>query len=76
MPLVLRGLLYLKVEVGMKKYKLIVDLSSESDEMLEEVDSIHDVDVDRVWLDTGDIVLQLPDEILPYLEESDILGIA
>jgi len=60
----------------MKKYKLIVDLSSESDEMLEEVDSIHDVDVDRVWLDTGDIVLQLPDEILPYLEESDILGIA
>jgi len=75
-PLVLRGLLYLKVEVGMKKYKLIVDLSSESDEMLEEVDSIHDVDVDRVWLDTGDIVLQLPDEILPYLEESDILGIA
>jgi hypothetical protein len=75
-PLVLRGLLYLKVEVGMKKYKLIVDLSSESDEMLEEVDSIHDVDVDRVWLDTGDIVLQLPDEILPYLEESDILGVA
>ena len=76
MPLVLRGLLYLKVEVGMKKYKLIVDLSNESDEVLEEVDSIHDVDVDRIWLDTGDIVLQLPDEILPYLEESDILGIA
>ena len=60
----------------MKKYKLIVDLSNESDEVLEEVDSIHDVDVDRIWLDTGDIVLQLPDEILPYLEESDILGIA
>jgi hypothetical protein len=72
-PLVLRGLLYLKVEVGMKKYKLLVDFN---DEYAEEVDTLHDKEVDRVWLDTGEKIVQLPDEVLPYLEECDILGIA
>ena len=50
-----------------KEYKLVIDYDCED---------YDETGMDRVWLDTGDIVLQLPDEILPYLEESDILGIA
>ena len=33
-------------------------------------------DVDGVWLDTGDGIIKLPPELLPYLQESDILGLA
>ena len=29
-----------------------------------------------VWLDTGDGIIKLPPELLPYLQESDILGLA
>ena len=73
MPLALRGLLYLKVEAGMKKYKLIIDYEEKK---TEEIDTLQNTEMDRVWLDTGDEVVELPDEILPYLEEADILGIA
>jgi hypothetical protein len=70
-PLVLRGLLYLKVEVNMKKeYELMLDYEEE----IEEVDGLNSLE--RVWLDTGDGIVQLPDELIPYLQESDILGIA
>jgi hypothetical protein len=58
----------------MKKYKLIVDCHDE--EVEEEVDSIYKVKMDRVWLDTGESIVQLPKEVLPYLEEADILGVA
>jgi hypothetical protein len=69
-PLVLRGLLYLKVEVSMKKgCKLMIDYSEDKDDSSE-------VEMDRVWLDTGDIVVELPEELLPYLEDADVLGIA
>ena len=76
MPLALRGLLYLKVEVGMKKeYKIMIDYNSDSEETekltKEEIDKM-----DRFWLDTGDTVVELPKELLPYLEAADILGIA
>ena len=60
----------------MKKYKLVVDFSEDSETRTEEVDSIYKESLDRVWLDTGDIVVQLPKEVIPYLEEADILGIA
>ena len=60
----------------MKKYKLVVDFNEDSETMTEEVDSIYKESLDRVWLDTGDIVVQLPKEVIPYLEEADILGIA
>jgi len=68
-PLVLRGLLYLKVEVSMKKScKLMIEY--------EDTDNSSEVEMDRVWLDTGDMVIELPEELLPYLEDADILGIA
>jgi len=53
-----------------KEYKLMV--GHEDD--IEEVDNLNDMD--HVWLDTGDGIIQLPDELLPYLQESEILGIA
>tara|TARA_Y100001963_G_scaffold139110_1_gene204641 strand:- start:616 stop:810 length:195 start_codon:yes stop_codon:yes gene_type:complete len=64
------------MEVEMKKYKLVVDFNEDSETRTEEVDSIYKESLDRVWLDTGDIVVQLPKEVIPYLEEADILGIA
>jgi len=42
----------------------------------EDKNSSSDVEMDRVWLDTGDMVIELPEELLPYLEDADILGIA
>ena len=33
-------------------------------------------DGDGVWWDTGDGIIKLPPELLPYLQESDILGLA
>ena len=33
-------------------------------------------DDEGVWLDTGDGIIKLPPELLPYLQESDILGLA
>jgi H2-forming N5,N10-methylenetetrahydromethanopterin dehydrogenase-like enzyme len=75
-PLALRGLLYLKVEVGMKKmYRIMIDCGDES----EEIDRITEEDIEKMdgfWLDTGDIVIQLPQELIPYLNDGDILGIA
>tara|TARA_R100000789_G_scaffold92252_2_gene90711 strand:+ start:322 stop:552 length:231 start_codon:yes stop_codon:yes gene_type:complete len=75
-PLALRGLLYLKVEVGMKKmYKIMIDCGDES----EEIDRITEEDIEKMdgfWLDTGDVVIQLPKELIPYLNDGDILGIA
>jgi hypothetical protein len=69
-PLVLRGLLYPKAEVSMKKeYKLLIDYEEEIEEPV-------DAEMDRIWLDTGDGVVQLPEELIPYLKDNDILGIA
>ena len=60
-----------------KQYKL----SIKYDDSLDEVDSLsEELSVDgedgAVWLDTGDGVIKLPSELLPYLRETDILGIA
>ena len=56
----------------MKKYKLIVGCDDEC----EEIDTLYDTNMDRVWLDTGDMDVELPEELLPYLEDADVLGIA
>jgi hypothetical protein len=56
----------------MKKYKLIIGCEEEC----EEIDTLYDTNMDRVWLDNGETMVQLPKEILPYLEECDLLGIA
>jgi hypothetical protein len=72
---VLRGMLYLKVEVVMKKeYKILIDYKEDSEEpkrlTQEEIEKM-----DRVWLDTGDGIIELPKELLPYLDNADVLGI-
>jgi len=46
----------------MKKHELIIE---------DEYD-----DEECVWLDTGDSVVKLPSELLPYLRETDLLGLA
>ena len=71
----LRGMLYLKVEVVMKKeYKILIDYKEDSEEpkrlTQEEIEKM-----DRVWLDTGDGIIELPKELLPYLDNADVLGI-
>ena len=60
----------------MKKYKLIIDYEPCEEEEVEVEDIYTDELMDHVWLDTGEMVLQLPDELLPYLQDSEILGIA
>ena len=60
----------------MKKYKLIIDYEPCEEEEVEVEDIYTDEMMDHVWLDTGEMVLQLPDELLPYLKDSEILGIA
>jgi hypothetical protein len=68
-------MLYLKVEVVMKKeYKILIDYKEDSEEpkrlTQEEIEKM-----DRVWLDTGDGIIELPKELLPYLDNADVLGI-
>ena len=52
-----------------KEYKLLIDYEEEIEEPV-------DAEMDRIWLDTGDGVVQLPEELIPYLRDNDILGIA
>ena len=40
------------------------------------IEDLYDEDGEGVWLDTGDSIVKLPPELLPYLRETDILGIA
>ena len=35
-----------------------------------------EIDDDSIWLDTGEITIQLPKEIAKYIESDGILGIA
>ena len=51
------------MEVSMKKHELIIE-------------DLYDEDGEGVWLDTGDSIVKLPPELLPYLRETDILGLA
>ena len=46
----------------MKKHELIIEDEYGDDE--------------GVWLDTGESIVKLPPELIPYLQESDILGLA
>ena len=58
-----------------KQYKIMIEYSANHEETetvtKEELDKM-----DRFWLDTGDGVVELPRELLPYLEKADTLGIA
>ena len=57
-----------------KEYKILIDYKEDSEEpkrlTQEEIDKM-----DRVWLDTGDGIIELPKELLPYLDNADVLGI-
>ena len=59
----LSGITLSKMEVSMKKHDLIIE-------------DLYDEDGEGVWLDTGDSIIKLPPELLPYLRETDILGLA
>ena len=57
-----------------KMYRIMIDCGDES----EEIDRITEEDIEKMdgfWLDTGDVVIQLPQELIPYLNDGDILGI-
>ena len=56
-----------------KQYKLSILYDDEVDSISEVVE---DADDGSVWLDTGDETIQLPPEIVKYLESDGILGIA
>ena len=56
-----------------KEYKLSILYDDEVDSISEVVE---DVDDGSIWLDTGDETIQLPPEIVKYLESDGILGIA
>ena len=72
---VLRGGLYLVLEVGMKK-KLIA--LNEDD--VEEVDGLDemldDIASNGAWLDNGEMTILLPEELVDALDKAGVLGIA
>ena len=56
-----------------KEYKLSILYDDEVDGLSEVVEEADD---GSVWLDTGEETVQLPAEIVKYLESDGILGIA
>jgi hypothetical protein len=56
-----------------KQYKLSILYDDEIDGLSEVVEETDD---GSIWLDTGDETVQLPAEIVKYLESDGILGIA
>ncbi len=56
-----------------KQYKLSIRHDDEVDSLSEVLEEIDD---GSVWLDTGEETVQLPAEIVKYLESDGILGIA
>ena len=59
-----------------KQYKLSIEYDDESDEVDNLTEVLEEAGDDCIWLDTGDITVQLPKEIAKYLDETGILGIA
>ena len=58
-----------------KMYRIMIDCGDDA----EEIDKLTEEDIEKMdgfWLDTGDVVIQLPKELIPYLNDGDILGIA
>ena len=62
-----------------KKYNLSIEYDDESEEvdsLSEVLEEMHTSDEEDVWLDTGEKTIQLPAEIVKYIESDGILGIA
>ena len=57
-----------------KMYRIMIDCGDDA----EEIDKLTEEDIEKMeglWLDIGDMVIQLPKELIPYLHDGDILGI-
>ena len=59
-----------------KQYKLSIDYDDESDEVDNLSEVLEEAGDDCIWLDTGDMTIQLPKEIAKYLDDTGIMGIA
>mgnify|MGYP004464504163 FL=1 len=59
-----------------KEYKLSILYDDKGDEVDSISEVVEDADDGSIWLDTGDETVQLPAEIVKYLESDGILGIA
>ena len=59
-----------------KQYKLSIRYDDKGDEVDSLSEILEEIDDDCIWLDTGEITIQLPAEIAKYLESDGILGIA
>ena len=59
-----------------KQYKLSIRYDDKGDEVDSLSEVLEEIDDGSVWLDTGEETIQLPPEIVKYLESDGILGIA
>ena len=59
-----------------KEYKLSIRYNDEDEEVDSLSEVLEEIDDGSVWLDTGEETVQLPAEIVKYLESDGILGIA
>ena len=59
-----------------KEYKLSILYDDKGDKVDSLSEVLEEIDDGSVWLDTGEETVQLPPEIVKYLELDGILGIA
>ena len=59
-----------------KEYKLSIRYDDKGDKVDSLSEILEEIDDGSVWLDTGEETIQLPPEIVKYLESDGILGIA
>ena len=59
-----------------KEYKLSIRYDDKGDKVDSLSEVLEEIDDGSVWLDTGEETIQLPPEIVKYLESDGILGIA
>ena len=60
-----------------KEYRLSIEYDPDKEEIDRLSEVLEQEITTNVWFDTGDEVLQLPSEVLKYIEDSNgVLGIA
>ena len=58
-----------------KQYKLSIEYDDKCDEVDSLSEVLEEIGDESIWLDTGEITIQLPMEIAKYIESDGILGI-
>ena len=58
-----------------KQYKLSIEYDDKCDEVDSLSEVLEEIGDESIWLDTGEITIQLPAEIAKYIESDGILGI-